>query len=381
MSFEKSGIESWLIEALKKQHIVVPTPVQKLAIPVVLEGVDVMVEAPTGTGKTLAYLLPILSKLSHSGDHVQVLILAPTRELAIQITEEAKKLTNETPITLLTVYGGVDTQSQLKKVKRGIDVIVATPGRLMDLIRQEAISLAELKTLVLDEADQMVLLGFKQEVEWLIGQTGKKRQVLCFSATLAKDVKKLAYRYMNDPKVLKSEGSEMPLDMIQQKVVRVSDRWKTEALIDQMEKTNPYLGIIFCRTIRRVDKLLMDLAQRGFDVEKLHGDLSQNVRQRIMKAFKDGKFQYLITTDVASRGIDITGVTHIYNFDMPETVEIYVHRIGRTGRMGKDGDAITLVAPSDEIVLKELEAFLDAEILKETYERPEGFVDRSHNRH
>lgn len=381
MSFEKLSIAPWLVEALKKQHIVTPTPVQKLAMPTVLEGADLMVEAPTGTGKTLAYLLPILSNLSHVSDRVQVLILAPTRELAIQIADEAKKLTSETPLTLLAVYGGVETQSQLKKLKRGIDVIVATPGRLMDLISQEAISLSELKTLVLDEADQMLLLGFKQEVEWLIGQTGNKRQMLCFSATLAKDVKKLAYRYMNDPKVLKSEDSQVPLDMIQQKVVRVSDRWKTEALIEQMEKTNPYLGIVFCRTIRRVDKLVTELAQRGFDVEKLHGDLSQNVRQRTMKAFKDGKFQYLITTDVASRGVDITGVTHIYNFDMPETVEIYVHRIGRTGRMGKDGDAITLVAPSDEIVLKELEAFLDTEILKETYERPEGFVDRSHNRH
>ena len=240
MSFEKLSIAPWLVEALKKQHIVTPTPVQKLAMPTVLEGADLMVEAPTGTGKTLAYLLPILSNLSHVSDRVQVLILAPTRELAIQIADEAKKLTSETPLTLLAVYGGVETQSQLKKLKRGIDVIVATPGRLMDLISQEAISLSELKTLVLDEADQMLLLGFKQEVEWLIGQTGNKRQMLCFSATLAKDVKKLAYRYMNDPKVLKSEDSQVPLDMIQQKVVRVSDRWKTEALIEQMQNSIPY---------------------------------------------------------------------------------------------------------------------------------------------
>lgn len=376
--FEAFGLPNWLLENLEKKRVQKPTEIQNRSIPLIMDGVDVIAKAPTGTGKTLAYLLPALARLEEGSKHVQMLILAPTRELAIQITDEIKLLIEGEALKLLAVYGGVDTSTQLKKLGKGIDIVVATPGRLMDHMRQGSIDLKHLKILVLDEADQMLLLGFKNEVEFIIKNISSSRQTLCFSATLDRDVKKLAYRHMSSPVECSADVETVTLDNIEQKLVETSDRWKTEALIHTLEHTNPYLGVVFCRTIRRVDKLETTLSQRGFHTEKLHGDLSQNVRQRIMKAFKEGKFQYLITTDVAARGLDISGVSHIYNFDLPETPEGYIHRIGRTGRMGKKGYSITFITSKDELVLKEIEAAIKMTLPRERFERPEDFVDRTH---
>lgn len=380
-TFEAFLLKPWLLERLKKQHIKKPTDIQMRVMPVLESGADVIAQAPTGTGKTLAFLLPALNRLEPQKSDVQMLILAPTRELAIQIHDEAKKLTEETDFTILAVYGGVDSQTQIKKLGKGIDIVIATPGRLMDHMKEGHIKLAKLKMLVLDEADQMLLLGFKNEVEWILTHTSKDRQMMCFSATLSKDVKKLAYRWMSSPVECTAMAETITLENIDQKCIVTTDRWKTEALLHAFEHTNPYLGVVFCRTIRRVDKLEAELSQRGIDCEKLHGDLSQNVRQRIMKTFKEGKFQYLITTDVAARGLDISGVSHIYNFDIPETPEIYIHRMGRTGRMGDKGIVMTLISPKDEQILKEIETHIKVTIPRETYERPEGFVDRSHKHH
>jgi ATP-dependent RNA helicase DeaD len=224
----------------------------------------------------------------------------------------------------------------------------------------------------------MLLLGFKNEVEFILSAAKARKQTLCFSATLDRNVKKLAYKHMSDPVEVMASGEAIVLDNIDQKLIVTTDRWKTEALADALTHTNPYLGVIFCRTIRRVDKLEVDLAQRGFDCEKLHGDLSQNVRQRIMKSFKEGKFQYLITTDLASRGLDISGVSHIYNYDVPDTAETYIHRIGRTGRMGAKGVAITVISQKDEILVTEIETRLGAKIERKEFERPAGFIDRTH---
>lgn len=379
-SFEQLGLDAWLIDRLAKNFIKTPTDIQTLSIPLIMEGHDVLGKAPTGTGKTLAFLLPIFQKLDEQVKGVQVLILSPTRELAIQITEQAQMLADQTWIKVLPIYGGVDSKNQQKKLSHGVTVVVATPGRLMDHMRQGTLKLDKVKTVVIDEADQMLLMGFKNEVTFIMSGLQSKGQVLCFSATLESDVKKLAYRWMNDPQVINTENPNEALEAIEQRIVFTSDRWKTEALIESMENTNPYLGMIFCRTIRRVDKLEEQLIQRGFDCQKLHGDLSQNVRQRVMKAFKDGKFQYLVTTDVAARGIDVTGITHIYNFDFPDAPEGYVHRIGRTGRMGKDGIAISLVTPKDMLMLSEVEKAVAVKFEKSTFERPEGFVDRTHRK-
>lgn len=377
-SFEAFGLPNWLLENLKKKRVSVPTDIQKRSIPLIMDGVDVIAKAPTGTGKTLAYLLPSLTRLEANSRHVQMLILAPTRELAIQITDEISQLIEGEALKLLAVYGGVDTASQLKKLGRGIDIVVATPGRLIDHMKQGSIDLKYLKILVLDEADQMLLLGFKNEVEFILKNISTIRQTLCFSATLDRDVKKLAYRHMSAPIECSADTGAVTLDNIEQKLIETTDRWKTEALIHTLEHTNPYLGVVFCRTIRRVDKLETTLSQRGFHTEKLHGDLSQNVRQRIMKAFKEGKFQYLITTDVAARGLDISGVSHIYNFDLPETPEGYIHRIGRTGRMGQKGYSVTFITNKDALVLKEIETAIDMTLPREQFELPEDFVDRTH---
>ena len=382
--FEQLGLDKWLTESVKKQHIKKPTEIQNAVIPMILDGKDVIAQAPTGTGKTLAYLLPSLNRLEQSSSsklgEVQMVVLSPTRELAIQINEELKKLLSvEMPeFSVLAVYGGVDTQSQIKKISKGIDIIVATPGRLIDLMKQGVISLKKLKIFVLDEADQMLLLGFRNEVEFILQNSCTSQQLLCFSATLDKSVKKLAYRYMQSPVECDAKSETITLENIDQKLVTTTDRWKTEALVHTLEHTNPYLGVIFCRTIRRVDKLELELGSRRLSCEKLHGDLSQNVRQRIMKAFREGKFQYLITTDVAARGLDISGVSHIYNYDLPETSELYIHRIGRTGRMGQKGMAISFVTPKDEVILKEIESAIDKVIDRETYERPAGFIDTTH---
>lgn len=382
--FSEMALKEWVLNGIQRQHIKEPTDIQRSVIPLIMTGKDIIAKAPTGTGKTLAYLLPSLSRLEErtpqKGDAVQMLILSPTRELALQIHDELKKLlTIDAPeFGILAIYGGVDTHQQIKKIQKGIDIVIATPGRLIDLMKQGVIGLNKLKVLVLDEADQMLHLGFRNEVEFILQNSCKDQQLLCFSATMEKTVKKLAYRYMNAPEVCEADAETVILEHIRQRLIVTTDRWKTEALIHTLEHTNPFLGVIFCRTIRRVDKLELELGSRGYSCEKLHGELSQNVRQRVMKAFREGKFQYLVTTDVAARGLDISGVSHIYNFDLPETIEGYVHRIGRTGRMGKEGMAISLMTSKDEVFVKELEDIIEMTIERQPYERPEDFIDRTH---
>jgi len=366
-TFKNLGLEPSIINALETQHIVKPTPVQALTIPSILNRQDVMAEAQTGTGKTLAFLLPIFQQLSQSNASVKNIIITPTRELALQITAEAKKLNTDNHATILAVYGGQDINAQLHKLKGNVDIIIATPGRLLDHLRRGTIDLSSLQTLVLDEADQMLHIGFKNEIEQILKQTNKDKQMLCFSATLDSKVKKLAYRYMNAPVELAVEKETITLSTIRQQIIKSSDRWKQEALFDQLNKTNPFLGIIFCRTKRRADKLEAEMTQAKYLCNKLHGSMTQNARQRVMKSFRNAKFQYLIATDVAARGLDITGVSHIYNYDIPESPEAYIHRIGRTGRMGDEGCAITFVAPRDEILLKAIESQIKLEIPSESY--------------
>lgn len=371
-SFKTLGIdEKWIIK-LKKEGVIEPTEIQTLTIGDILEGTDIMAEAQTGTGKTLAFLLPMFQKFESGNDNIQGLVLTPTRELAIQITNVAKQLAEGTSFTVLPIYGGIDTSAQIKKLNKAVTLIVATPGRLLDHLGKGSADLSELKTLVLDEVDQMLLSGFKFDIERIFEKTGKNKQVLCFSATLDSSVKKMAYKIMKSPIEKVVRKNSVTLETIEQKVVLVSDRWKEEALFHELEHSNPYLGIIFCRTKRRADQLETHMVQSKYNCVKLHGDMTQNSRQRVMRDFREGKYQYLVTTDVAARGLDISGVGHIYNFDVPETPEIYIHRIGRTGRMGEEGVAITFVAPKDEPMLKDIEKTIKMELTKITYERNKG---------
>lgn len=374
--FNGLGIETLWQDKAKMLGIKTPTPIQSTSIPLILMHKDLIAQAKTGSGKTLAFLLPMFQMLQ---TQKRGLILVPTRELAKQITSLAEKLLCDTPYKVLSVYGGQDTQKQVKKLKTAVDVIVATPGRLMDHVSEGHIDLSEIGLWVFDEADQMLLLGFKNEMEWLLSKKSKAAQMLCFSATISPAVKKLAYKHMSNP-VSCAVDTDQALKPMDQLVIKTSDRWKTLALITIMKETNPFLGIVFCRTIRRLEKLEEALRKEKINLGVLHGDLSQAVRERVLKQFRDAKFQFLLTTDVSSRGLDIQGVTHIYNYDMPETSELYLHRVGRTGRMGDQGKAITFVTAKDEAQLIEIEKTLSHAIPCEVFVKPEDHIDTTHNK-
>lgn len=355
MYFEELNIDNNLIKILNKNGIKSPTKIQKEAIPLIKSGLDVIGEAQTGTGKTLAFLLPIIENININKKNISCLILTPTRELAIQIANEANKLIGEKNINILSCYGGKDISSQVNKLKNNINIVIATPGRLIDHINRKTIDLSKIDTLVLDEADEMIFMGFKNDMEKIINYLPKNRQTLCFSATIDSKVKKLAYKYMKEPIFITTKTNNITLDNITQEVVFTTDRQKQNALIECLKKDNPFLGIIFCRTKARVDKLETFLSQNNFLCDKLHSDIKQSKRERIMKSFKDAKIQYLIATDVMARGIDINGVSNIYNYDIPENTESYIHRIGRCGRASEKGYTCLFVSDKDKNTLKELE--------------------------
>lgn len=355
MHFENLGINQELINILNKNGISIPTPIQNQSIEIIKKGKDIIGEAQTGTGKTLAFLLPIFENIDLNNNNIQSLIITPTRELAIQITDEANKLKLGKDINILSAYGGKDINSQVKKLKNNIQLVIATPGRLIDHIMKKNINLNNINTLVLDEADEMLFMGFRKDIEDIIKHLPKNCQKVFFSATMNSQVKKLAYRYMNDPSIVSIKKQEITLKNITQEVVKTTDRNKQDSLCCVMDKDNPFMSIIFCRTKARVDKLEEALCKRGYNCAKLHSDIQQSKRERIMKSFKNADIQYLIATDVAARGIDITGVDTIYNYDIPETVESYIHRIGRCGRAGEKGYTCLFIDPKDEKMLGDIE--------------------------
>lgn len=366
MKFKELGISESIVKTLEDRKILEPTEIQERSISYVLDGKDVIAEAETGTGKTLAFLLPIFENIEVSSKDVQCLIVTPTRELALQITEEALKLKEGKDINVLAMYGGKDIGSQLHKLKGNIQIIVATPGRLLDHINRKTVDLKKIKTVVIDEADQMLLMGFRNEIDLIMKEVGKKVQTLCFSATISSTVKKLAYRYMKDPVVISVKKEELVLDNIRQEVVETIDRLKREDLCKVLDNDNPFMAIIFCRTKRRANELEEFMHSKGYNCKVIHSDIPQNKRERIMKSFRKCDIQYLIATDVASRGLDINGVSHIYNYDIPEKAETYIHRIGRTGRAGEHGYTCLFVDPKDSRLLSEIEEKIDYKIPRRT---------------
>lgn len=353
---------------LTAQGIQKPTPVQEAAIPLVLQGRDVIGQAQTGTGKTLAFVLPMLDRINVQSDKLQGLIVTPTRELALQITNEVKKLVGpEEGIRVLPVYGGQDVEAQLLKLKGNIHLIIATPGRLLDHLRRETVSLFSVQMLVLDEADQMLHMGFLGEVEEILRNTSSQRQTLLFSATMPATIRELASRILRKPEEVTVKAKQVTVKDISQLVIETTDRAKQSALVETIKDTRPYLGMIFCRTKRRASTLNEALQQMGFESDELHGDLSQAKREQVMKRFREAKLQLLVATDVAARGLDVDGVTHVYNYDIPHDVESYIHRIGRTGRAGGSGMAITFVAPKDRPELAKIESGIDMKIQRQSY--------------
>ncbi|MFP3388787.1 DEAD/DEAH box helicase [Brevibacillus sp. SIMBA_040] len=354
--FFRLGIRKELVYTLQENGITEPTPIQEKSIPVILAGKDVISQAQTGTGKTLAFVLPILEQADPQATHVQALILTPTRELALQITAEVKKLTARLDdIHVLAVYGGQDVDRQMRKLAGKKQIVIATPGRLLDHLRRGTIELSQVSTFVLDEADQMLHMGFLPEVEEIIATTSPDRQTLLFSATMPAQVRSLAKRFLRQPEDIQVQGKRITLDDIKQIVVETTDRQKQATLRGLLDEARPFLAVIFCRTKRRASTLNAALQGLGYISDELHGDLSQAKREDVMKRFREAKIQYLVATDVAARGLDVEGITHVFNYDIPEDVDSYIHRIGRTGRAGEQGIAYTLVAAKDRNLLEMIE--------------------------
>ncbi|MFC0046394.1 DEAD/DEAH box helicase [Metabacillus iocasae] len=367
--FLSLGIEKELSSALRENGIAQPTAVQEAAIPLLLEGKDVIAQAQTGTGKTFAFALPLIQAIEPETKGVQGLIVAPTRELALQITNEVKKVLRHKPeVNVLAVYGGQDVERQINKLSGGVHLVIGTPGRILDHMRRRTLDLSTVTQLVLDEADQMLHIGFLHEVEDIIKATSVNRQTMLFSATMPDEVQRLAKVYMNKPERVKVKSAQITLTDIKQSVIETTDRAKQATLFHVLDAYRPFLAVIFCRTKRRVSKLQEALKQHGYNSDELHGDLSQNKREKVMERFRKADIQFLVATDVAARGLDVEGVTHVFNYDIPEDVESYIHRIGRTGRAGGDGVAVTFVAAKDRNYLQMIEKGINQTIKRKKIE-------------
>lgn len=367
-SFQTLGIKPEIINVLQRAGIKSPTPIQEQAIPSIFKGFDVIAKAQTGTGKTLAFLLPILQRIHNDIHQEQVLIIAPTRELVKQLAEEAKNIAKVLNVDVLPLIGGRTIEAQLQRLGRRPQVIVGTPGRLLDHVNRQSLRLHTVRQVVLDEADQMLHMGFLKEVETLINHTAANRQLLLFSATIPDKIRSLAKAYMSKPMSVNVEGENVTLDAIEQKVYVMDQKAKIPRLIEMIRSDNPYLAIVFCNKKEGAMSLAYDLAAAGFEIGELHGNLTQGRRTQILRDFANARTQILVATDIAARGIDIEGVSHVYNFDVPHDVDYYIHRIGRTGRAGTTGVAITLATPKEEHWLRKIENNIKATLTKFTHD-------------
>lgn len=323
------------------------SPIQEMTIPLALEGKDVIGQAQTGTGKTAAFGLPTLNKIRTNENIVQALVIAPTRELAVQSQEELFRFGREKGVKVRSVYGGSSIEKQIKALKSGAHIVVGTPGRLLDLIKRKALILDHVETLILDEADEMLNMGFLEDIEAIISRVPADRQTLLFSATMPAPIKQIGVKFMKDPEHVQIKNKELTNVNVDQYYVRVKEQEKFDTMTRLMDVNQPELSIVFGRTKRRVDEITRGLKLRGFRAEGIHGDLDQNKRLRVIRDFKNDQIDILVATDVAARGLDISGVTHVYNYDITQDPESYVHRIGRTGRAGKSGESITFVSPNE----------------------------------
>lgn len=346
-NFSELNISASTLKSIKRMGFEEATPIQEGTITHAMEGRDVLGQAQTGTGKTAAFGIPLIEKIDPKNPNIQGLIIAPTRELAIQVSEELYKLGYDKRVKLLSVYGGQDISRQIRALKNNPQIIVGTPGRILDHINRRTLKLENVNTLVLDEADEMLNMGFIEDINTILSNVPDTRQTLLFSATMPGPIRKIANTFMKEPVEVKIKSKEMTVENIEQFFVKAAEREKFDVLSRIINVHQPELAIIFGRTKRRVDELSHALSIRGYMAEGIHGDLSQAKRMSVLRQFKENKIDILVATDVAARGLDISGVTHVYNFDIPQDPESYVHRIGRTGRAGKSGMAITFVTPRE----------------------------------
>ena len=363
LHFDELDLKEELLKAIQDMGFEEATPIQEHAIPIAMSGKDVIGQAQTGTGKTAAFAIPFLQMLEHE-PFVQVLILTPTRELCIQIDKEVKKLSKYLKLKSVAVYGGQDITRQIRELKARPQIIVATPGRLMDHMNRKTIRLEHLKMVVLDEADEMLNMGFVEDIETILASCPEERQTMMFSATMKEEIKKIANKFMNDPEIVKVKAQELTVPAIEQQYFEVPESEKFKLLCRLLDIHNPELAMVFGRTKRRVDELTEALQKMGYQAEGLHGDLTQRHRDIVMNKFRNGQINILVATDVAARGLDVSGVTHVFNFDLPQEIDSYVHRIGRTGRAGKEGLALTFVEPREFGHLKAIEKTIKRRLTK-----------------
>src|SRR5579875_1061403 len=357
--FEELGVGQDILRALQDIGYESPTPIQRQAIPVLMEGRDLMAQSQTGTGKTAAFAIPMIEKVDPNEPVVQGLVLAPTRELSVQVAETIHKLGRFRGVTDMPIYGGQPYDRQLRALKRGVQIVVGTPGRLMDHIRRGTLDLSHVRLVVLDEADQMLDMGFIDDIEFILDQIPGQRQIALFSATIPPRIRSLSKRYLSDPEVLTIAKERVTVPEVSQYYVETSRQGKLEALSRILDMEQPESAVVFVRTKRETDELGESLIGRGYLAEVIHGDLSQSLRQRAITGFRDGRADILVATDVAARGLDIPNVSHVINYDIPEDPEAYVHRIGRTARAGKSGSAITFVTPRERGLLKTIERLIN----------------------
>ena len=365
-SFKVLGLSEDALKVLQQKGFEEPTPIQIEVIPVLLEGkIDIVGQAQTGTGKTAAFGLPIIERLDVKSNFVQAIILTPTRELTIQVAEELVSLKGKKKIKILPVYGGQSMELQLKHLKRGVQIVVGTPGRIIDHLKRKTLRLENTNFCVLDEADEMLNMGFLEDVKTILEYTNSSKRTLMFSATMPKEILNVAETYMRDYEFIKAKKEQLTVPQTDQIYFQVRESDKFEALCRIIDVEESFYGLVFCRTKVDADRISNHLIDRGYDADTIHGDLSQSQREKVMNKFKKHRVNILVATDVAARGIDVSDLTHVINYAFPQDPESYIHRIGRTGRAGKEGTAVTFITPSEERRLLYIERKTKTKIRKE----------------
>ncbi len=367
MTFNELHLNEKTKKALQDIGYNTPTPIQEKAIPIILEGKDLIGQSKTGTGKTASYSLPIIEKIETSNKKVQAIVLCPTRELALQVAEEVRKfLKYQEGIKTLAIYGGQSIETQIKMLKKGVQIVIGTPGRVMDHMRRKTLKLDQVKICVLDEADEMLNMGFEEDIETILKDVPNGRQTVLFSATMNPKIMKITKKYLKEPKKVKIKAEELTVNEIEQISISIKEAMKSETLMRLIEVYHPQKAIVFCNTKKRVDDLIEILKRNHIKAEALHGDIKQSGRERIMKKMRNGEFQILVATDVVARGIDIQDVEFVLNYDVPQEEEYYVHRIGRTGRNGNKGRAFTFVVGKEKSKLQSIKKYTNAKIKEGT---------------
>jgi ATP-dependent RNA helicase DeaD len=377
--FTDLNLRPELMQAITLLGFTEPTPIQSELIPVMLTGADVIGQAQTGTGKTAAFALPILNNLEPGERHVQALVLCPTRELALQVAGAINDFGKVQEVRVLAVYGGQPYGPQISRLNRGVDVVVGTPGRLIDLLNRNALNLSQVNTVVLDEADEMLSMGFVEDIETILAETPEGRQTALFSATLPAPIRRLANRYMHSPQSILIQRAQVTLTAIEQRYYLVNQADKLAAVTRLFEIEPLTSALIFVRTRLGTGELATELTRRGFPAESLNGDLSQEARERTLNRFRKNTIKVLVATDVAARGLDIDDISHVFNYDLPDDPEIYIHRIGRTGRAGKTGVAISMVTSREKRLLRQIESLIRQPLIKSTLPTEEDIRNHREN--